>query len=228
MIGYLADRAVWSGGRAFFRLLARQHRENKANRKPTTLRMWAYVLILPFFVAAVANTALHNGGTALWFWGLTAACVLITAAGAHGKTLPAASPVLAKYQPLPDVMTPEDMRARAQLLKYAETANPETGQSVSENHLPNTGSGKASASWHLGDAAYLQLLLDGLFSVQCPELTCKAEITVPCNMGIAVPVVLVQKNPPLFCHTRRIAAAVAAGTVNEEDLLAQFGERAGA
>jgi hypothetical protein len=236
MLGYLADRAVWSAGRGFYRMLRRQRRETKAQDKGrrSPAWTWPYILVLPFFVGAVANTTLGNTADALWLWGLTFLCVLLTAAGVHGQHSPGAagSAVLAKYQPLPDASSPEDMRVRAQLLEYAgpgdvpnETPNTDAGP----GHMPNetqsrsAGPGRASASWHLDDAVRLQILLDGMYSVACPETACQAETAVPCNMGIAVPVVLVQRNPPLFCHIRRMATAVVAGTVNEEDLLAQFG-----
>jgi hypothetical protein len=223
MLGYLADRAAWSAGRGFFRLLRRQRRQSVAQdqgrRSPAWT--WPYILVLPFGIGAVANTALGNTADALWLWGLTLLCVLLTAAGVHGQHPPGAagSAVLAKYQPLPDVMSPEDMRTRAKLLEYVEAAEPETGQGVDGNHLSHAGPGKASASWHLDAAVRQQVTLDGLYSVACPEPQCKAAVTVPCNMGIAVPVLLVSRKPVLFCHVSRAAAAVAAGTAEKDDIL---------
>jgi hypothetical protein len=239
MIGYLADRAVWSAGRGFFRLLRRQRQQsvaqNQGKRSPAWT--WPYILILPSGIGAVANTALGNTANALWLWGLTLLCVLLTAAGVHSQHSPGAagSAVLAKYQPLPDVMSPEDMRTRAKLLEYVEAAEPETGHITDETqssdagpgHMPNetrsrsAGPGGASASWHLDSAVQRQTVLDGLYSVACPEPQCKAAVTVPCNMGIAVPVLLVSRKPVLFCHVSRAAAAVAAGTAEQDDVIAR-------
>jgi hypothetical protein len=62
-----------------------------------------------------------------------------------------------------------------------------------------------------------------LFSVPCPEVTCAAVTDMPCNMGIGIPVLLVDKNPVTFCHVARMENAVAHGTARYEDIAAQFG-----
>lgn len=62
-----------------------------------------------------------------------------------------------------------------------------------------------------------------LFSVPCPEVTCAAVTDMPCNMGIGIPVLLVDKNPVTFCHVSRMEDAVRNGTARYEDIAAQFG-----
>lgn len=62
-----------------------------------------------------------------------------------------------------------------------------------------------------------------LFMAPCPEPTCLAPAGIPCNMGIAVPVFLVNKFPIKFCHWARAQAGIAAGTVDPDELHAQFG-----
>lgn len=61
-----------------------------------------------------------------------------------------------------------------------------------------------------------------LYSVPCPEPSCLAPATVPCNMGVAVPVVLVDRKHILFCHVLRMRDAVRYGTASRDDILAQF------
>jgi hypothetical protein len=44
-------------------------------------------------------------------------------------------------------------------------------------------------------------------------------------MGVAVPVLLVRKNPVAFCHIARVRDAVHAGTARQEEVLAQFTDK---
>lgn len=66
-------------------------------------------------------------------------------------------------------------------------------------------------------------LTANLFAVPCGD--CRALPEVPCAMGIKIPVVLVSREPVMFCHLSRMAAAIARGTVRKEDVTARFGER---
>lgn len=72
------------------------------------------------------------------------------------------------------------------------------------------------------DLAERELRVAALFSVPCPVLSCLAAETVPCAMGIGVPVALVRKDPLAFCHTERMGAAVRYGTATADDIFAQF------
>jgi hypothetical protein len=73
-----------------------------------------------------------------------------------------------------------------------------------------------------GDRAARDLLVADLYSVPCLEDACRAAVTVPCIMGIGIPVSLVQKDPPRFCHHSRIRDAVRNGSADEADVIAQF------
>lgn len=207
MLGYLSYKAV----RGQWRLYQRSRKEGSA-RGPGTMAQ-VFFLPLPFtvlwwMVAAVQRAAV------LWLvlTGVNALLIVLTllSAGTIGRMryYRAMERKYAGHASRKGLLNPGLLREQASFLD-------ELGA-------------RPSARRHLEPAleAEPERLTQALFSVPCPVASCLAEVSMPCAMGVSVPVALVNKDPVAFCHTERIRKVVRSGKANADDILAQFGNNA--
>lgn len=206
---------IYSLARDAVRWEARQVRKSRADKGgPWTPLAIVFTVVPLLAVWPVASLAL-SGHLLAAFLVIAVPSVLLGVAMAfaqQGGTRSSAA-VLEKYQDAPALNSAQRMRERAELAADVDAVN----AAVAAKFAP-----PASAEVHISDAELREAGVQALYAVPCPEPQCLAAVPVPCLMGTGIPVALVDKVKVRFCHIARITAAVAAGTVSREDVLARF------
>ena len=180
--------------------------DSEAGMKSTLTGVVIFALTLPLIIAVFASgSSGHVSGTAIVrflvaCWGLMAVAGLVTVTA--GKLY--ARSVLRSYAaPHRDTET-ADMRAYLAKLTGQETVPAAPPPVTCED--PER-----------------EARTQSLLSVPCPVVTCLAPARTACNMGIAIPVALMRKNPVTLCHFARMRDAVSSGAAVADDTVAQFG-----
>lgn len=139
----------------------------------------------------------------------------------------------AEAKPVTAEVTAASMLARATALEAAEPAaepvpydlhdtpdmtGPVTGWEPAPELKPDVQADRDEGERLLGD----------LFSAECPDCLQVPGATgagLPCAMGIGIPVAMVRRQPLAFCHYSRMAAAIASGAADRDEVIARFGGR---
>jgi hypothetical protein len=207
MLGYLGYRAARGQWRSY----------RKSRKQPGGPWTFTAVLfcILPMTVLwmLAAAAALSAVFWALLGVNLILVLLALASSGLIGRTA-LSRQAQRKYDRVtarPHGLSPAALRERAALLQELQGQ-----QKVLERRTSPPATPGAST------AAREQRIAD-LFSVTCPEQSCRAPETVPCVMGLGIGVAIVRKEPLAFCHFERMGAAVRYGTATADDIFAQFG-----
>jgi len=225
MIGYLGYRAARGQVRMY-----RKSRNQPGGPWTVTAVLFC---ILPFTVLWMLVLAVQFSGL---FWVLLGVNVLLAllAAGPLITSRAAVARASAQYerQAAKQNWEPsgDELLERAVLLEELEAAQVPFPAPAEYQVTPAPAPEREPDPWRddlraeqAAGAAERAARVARLFTAACPEETCKAPVTVPCNMGIGIPVALVDKQRVLFCHLLRMRDAVRYGSAAEDDILAQFG-----